>query len=67
MDMSFANQALCTEYLVQHRGVLAPAVYDVPDDIDRQIAQLKLAALGIAIDRLSPEQEDYLASWESGT
>ena len=67
MDMSFADQALSTEYIVRHQGALEPAVYDVPGEIDRQIATLKLAALGIEIDRLSPEQEEYLASWESGT
>ena len=67
MDMSFANQALCTEYLVKHRDSLRQKVYDVPEEIDRQIAALKLAALGIEIDQLSPEQEQYLASWDSGT
>ncbi len=67
MDMSFANQALCTEYLVQHRDTLQPMVYDVPSEIDQQVASLKLAALDIQIDRLSPEQEHYLAAWESGT
>jgi adenosylhomocysteinase len=67
MDMSFADQALCTEYLVKHRGALAPTIHDVPLEIDRRVAELKLDALGIRIDRLSPEQEAYLASWESGT
>ena len=67
MDMSFANQALCTEYLVRHRGLLEPVVYGVPVDIDAEIAGLKLAALGIEIDRLSPEQQRYMASWQSGT
>lgn len=67
MDMSFANQALSTEYLVQNRHALTPKVYDVPSDIDRQVAELKLAALGIQIDRLSDQQEHYLHSWRSGT
>jgi adenosylhomocysteinase len=67
MDMSFANQALSTEYLVQRHGALAPAMYDVPMEIDRRVAELKLAALGIRIDRLSAEQERYNASWQSGT
>jgi len=67
MDMSFANQALSVEYLRDHRGDLTPDVYVVPQDIDREIARLKLASMGIAIDRLTPEQEAYLASWQSGT
>jgi adenosylhomocysteinase len=67
MDMSFANQALSTEYLVLHRTALAPKVYNVPSQIDRQVAELKLAALGIRIDRLSRQQEHYLASWQHGT
>jgi len=67
MDMSFANQALAAEYLVQQGSRLAPQVYDVPREIDREIARLKLAAMGVAIDRLSPEQQEYLRSWESGT
>jgi adenosylhomocysteinase len=67
MDMSFANQALCTEYLVQHHADLPPVVLDVPTHIDQQVAELKLAALGIELDRLSPEQEKYLVSWEAGT
>jgi adenosylhomocysteinase len=67
MDMSFANQALATEYLVRRHGSLEPGVYDVPADIDLHIAHLKLAALGIEIDRLTPEQAEYFASWESGT
>jgi adenosylhomocysteinase len=67
MDMSFANQALAAEYLVEQRGRLATGVYPVPDAIDRQIAELKLQALGIAIDTLTEKQREYLASWESGT
>ncbi|HXG32361.1 MAG TPA: adenosylhomocysteinase [Bryobacteraceae bacterium] len=67
MDMSFANQALAVEYLVAHRGELEKKVYPVPDQLDRQVAQLKLEAMGVQIDRLTPEQEQYLASWSEGT
>ncbi|MDQ6711078.1 MAG: adenosylhomocysteinase [Candidatus Dormibacteraeota bacterium] len=67
MDMSFANQALSAEYLVTHARELQPKVYPVPDDIDREIARLKLAAMGIAIDTLTEEQSAYLSGWESGT
>jgi adenosylhomocysteinase len=67
MDMSFANQALSIEHLVQHAGRLDKAVYPVPGEIDRAIARLKLQAMGLEIDTLTPEQERYLASWESGT
>jgi adenosylhomocysteinase len=67
MDMSFANQALCAPYLVQNRGKLAPAVHDVPAAIDREVARLKLAAMGVAIDALTAEQRTYLASWREGT
>jgi adenosylhomocysteinase len=67
MDMSFANQALAAEYLVEHRDSLATGVFPVPDGIDRRIAELKLQALGIAVDALTEKQQEYLASWESGT
>jgi adenosylhomocysteinase len=67
MDMSFANQALCAEWLVQNRGRLANAVHDVPVGIDREVARLKLLAMGAAIDALTPEQAAYLASWREGT
>jgi adenosylhomocysteinase len=67
MDMSFANQALCLEYLVKSRGQLDKKVYPVPEDIDRQVARLKLAAMGIGIDTLTGEQQKYLDSWEQGT
>jgi adenosylhomocysteinase len=67
MDMSFADQALCTEFLVRQQGTLERRVYDVPVDIDLQIARLKLAALGLEIDSLTPDQADYLTSWQSGT
>lgn len=67
MDMSFANQALAAEYLVQHGRELGSQVYPVPEHMDRQVARLKLAAMGIEIDALTPEQEMYLSSWEAGT
>jgi adenosylhomocysteinase len=67
MDMSFANQALGAEYLVQHGASLSKDVHSVPVEIDREIARLKLAGMGIAIDRLTPEQQTYLASWDLGT
>ena len=67
MDMSFANQALCLEYMVKNRGNLELKVYPVPEEIDKQVARLKLQALGIDIDSLTPEQEKYLTSWEEGT
>jgi adenosylhomocysteinase len=67
MDMSFANQALCAEFMVREHASLERKVYAVPETIDAEIACLKLAALGIAIDSLTPEQEAYLASWQSGT
>ena len=67
MDMSFANQALSAEYLTTQAGKLEPHVYPVPKEIDRKIAQLKLAAIDVTIDRLTPEQQRYLSSWELGT
>ena len=67
MDMSFANQALSAEYLLQHAKELGPQVYPVPELIDRQIAKLKLESMGIHADRLTSEQEHYLASWAEGT
>ena len=67
MDMSFANQALCLEYIVKNSEMLKPKVYSVPEEIDKQIARLKLSSMGIDIDSLSPEQKEYLTSWEQGT
>ncbi|GBC92263.1 Adenosylhomocysteinase [bacterium HR15] len=67
MDMSFANQALSVEYLVRHPGQLPRDVFPVPHEIDAQVAQLKLQALGVQIDTLTPEQQEYLESWEMGT
>lgn len=67
MDMSFANQALSAEYLTKRGGVLSKGVHSVPREIDREIARLKLESMGIAIDRLTDEQERYLKSWSEGT
>ena len=67
MDMSFANQALSAEYMVKHSKELKPQVYPVPEHLDKQIAKLKLDSMGVLIDKLTPEQEKYLASWDEGT
>jgi adenosylhomocysteinase len=67
MDMSFANQALGAEYMLTHAKELQKKVYSIPLDIDREIARLKLAAMGIHVDTLTPEQEKYLGSWQEGT
>ncbi len=67
MDMSFANQALCSEYIVKNHKSLKNQVYRVPMDIDREIARLKLASMGVEIDSLTEEQHTYLHSWEMGT
>ncbi len=67
MDMSFANQALCLEYIVKNRGKLEAKVYSVPEKIDKQVARLKLDAMGIEIDTLTSEQQQYLTSWQEGT
>lgn len=67
MDMSFANQALCTEHLWTHQKALPVQVHPVPSDIDREVGRLKLVAVGVSIDTLTARQEKYLASWESGT
>ncbi|GAJ24363.1 unnamed protein product, partial [marine sediment metagenome] len=67
MDMSFANQALCLEHLVKNKANLKIKVYPVPEEIDKQVARLKLKSMGINIDTLTPEQKRYLASWEQGT
>ena len=66
MDMSFANQALCAEYMVKGRKA-KPGVYPVPKEIDREVGRLKLASMGITIDTLTKEQRKYLESWEAGT
>ncbi len=67
MDMSFANQALSVEYMAANADQLEARVYDVPDEIDKEVARLKLEAMGIGIDKLTEEQERYLSSWEEGT
>ena len=67
MDMSFANQALAVEYVVKHAKQLEPKVYPVPAEIDQSVARLKLESMGIAIDKLTREQEKYLTSWSEGT
>jgi adenosylhomocysteinase len=67
MDMSFANQALCVEHMIQHPGSFTPEIHQVPSEIDDRVAELKLQAMGLAIDTLSEEQHQYLASWQSGT
>ncbi|HSC77207.1 MAG TPA: adenosylhomocysteinase [Candidatus Acidoferrales bacterium] len=67
MDMSFANQALTIEYMNKHAGELKKNVYPVPEELDRQVARMKLASMGFAVDHLTPEQERYLNSWAEGT
>lgn len=67
MDLSFANQALALEYLVKQKGLLKPAVYSVPAEIDKSVSQLKLKALGVGYDTLTPKQIKYLNSWQGGT
>jgi len=67
MDMSFADQALSVEYLVKNHASLPKKVFPVPEELDKRVAKLKLESMGIKIDRLTPEQEEYLASWNEGT
>ena len=67
MDMSFANQALCVEWLAQRAHALDPQVYEVPSDIDQEVGRLKLLSMGITIDTLDAAQQEYLASWQIGT
>jgi adenosylhomocysteinase len=67
MDMSFANQALCVEWIVKQSGGLENTVHTVPGDIDDEVARLKLQSMGIEIDELTDEQRTYLSSWEHGT
>jgi adenosylhomocysteinase len=67
MDMSFANQALSCEYLVKNYKSLDKKVFAVPVELDKRVARLKLEAMGIKIDKLTPQQEEYLASWSEGT
>lgn len=67
MDMSFANQALCAEYIVKNHKKMENKVYDVPSVIDNKVAEIKLKSMDVKIDKLSKEQDEYLNSWESGT
>ena len=67
MDMSFANQALAAEYMVKNSSILGNQVYTIPEDIDQEIARLKLEAMGVRIDTLTAEQEHYLGQWQEGT
>jgi adenosylhomocysteinase len=67
MDMSFANQALSAEYMVKNHASLEKKVYSVPEELDKRVAKMKLEAMGVGIDRLTPEQEEYLAGWSEGT
>ena len=67
MDMSFADQALTAEWLTQNHASLAPGVHDVPEHIDKEVARVKLASMGVDLDVLTPAQEEYLSSWEHGS
>ena len=67
MDMSFADQALSVEFMVKNASQLEKTVYKVPEELDKRVARLKLESMGIKIDRLTPEQEEYLAGWSEGT
>jgi adenosylhomocysteinase len=67
MDMSFANQAMACEYLVKNKGALTPGLHSIPEVVDKEIARLKLVAMGIEVDSLTPEQEIYINSWTVGT
>ena len=67
MDMSFANQALAAEFMVKNHATLERKVYTVPEEIDREIARLKLASMGVTIDVPTAEQQKYMSSWEEGT
>jgi adenosylhomocysteinase len=67
MDMSFANQALCAEYMVKNAKKLEKTVHTVPHEIDRMVARIKLESMGVRIDELTREQANYLASWSEGT
>ena len=67
MDMSFANQAMASEFLIKNNGKLTAKVYTLPQKIDYQVASLKLKAMGLTIDHLTKEQRNYLSSWQEGT
>jgi len=67
MDMSFANQALSVEYLAKNKGKLKADIHLLPEEVDTEIAQLKLTAMNVSIDNLTPEMIEYMNSWQSGT
>lgn len=67
MDMSFANQALGAEFMIRNGTEMKPQVYRIPEEVDKEIARIKLEAMGVKIDLLTPEQERYLSQWEEGT
>jgi adenosylhomocysteinase len=67
MDMSFANQALSAEYMAKNHASMENKVYSVPEELDKNVAKMKLESMGFNIDKLSPEQEEYLAGWSEGT
>jgi adenosylhomocysteinase len=67
MDMSFSNQALAAEWLAQRAGTLEPAIYTLSDDIDREVARIKLASMGAGLEELTDEQKAYLSGWREGT
>jgi adenosylhomocysteinase len=67
MDMSFANQALGAEFMMKNGKDMQAQVYRIPEEVDKEIARIKLEAMGVKIDRLTPEQERYLSQWEEGT
>lgn len=67
MDMSFANQALGAEFMIRNGKTMSPQVYRIPEEVDKEIARIKLEAMGVQIDQLTPEQERYLSQWEEGT
>ena len=67
MDMSFANQALGAEFMIRNGSEMKPQVYRIPEEVDKEIARIKLEAMGVKIDLLTPEQERYLSQWEEGT
>ena len=67
MDMSFSNQAMAAEYLVENRNILEPGIYTLPEEIDKRVAAIKLAHMGGGLEELTDEQEAYLAGWQEGT
>ena len=67
MDMSFANQSLSVKYMKENQGSIAVGVHPVPRDVDTEVSRLKLAAMAIDIDELTPEQKHYMSSWSEGT